>query len=144
MTTQYRHMTSLITRLRADSTVAKFGVVGLLGACSYYLWLYAMVERLYWLVLTATSFAFVLVTLQNYLLHHRWTFQSETRHVQAFPRFLFMNGVGFCLNWVIMFIGVQKLAWYYLFVQGLAIGVVVAWNVILSFVWIFADQGKRA
>lgn len=137
-------MASPATRLRGDSIVAKFGVVGLLGASSYYFWLYAMVEWLNWPVLTATSFAFLLVTIQNYLLHRRWTFQSEIRHVQALPKFLFMNGVGFCLNWAIMFIGVRKFGWYYLFVQGLAIVVVVAWNVILSFVWIFADQGKRS
>jgi len=115
----------------------------LLGASCYYFCLYAMVEWLNWPVLTATSIAFLLVTIQNYLLHHRWTFQSGNRHVEAFPRFLFMNGVGFCLNWAIMFIGVKKFGWYYLFVQGLAIIVVVTWNVLLSFVWIFADPRKR-
>lgn len=92
-------------------------------------------------VLIATSIAFLLVCVVNYALHYVWTFASTSAHTVAFPRFLFMNLIGFWINWGIMFAGVEKKgALKYLLVQALAIVAVMAWNLTLSSYWVFRDS----
>jgi putative flippase GtrA len=97
-----------------------------------------MVERYRVGVLTATNLAFILVTVENYLLHYHWSFASDQKHVAAFPRFVLMNVVGFFINWTIMSIGVSTAIAHYLVVQAIAILAVVIWNYLLSRFWIFA------
>lgn len=121
-------------------TLAKFGVVGVSGTVVYYTVLWTLVELLRVSVLVATSAAFLLVCVANYVFHNVWTFVSTNAHMVAFPRFLFMNLVGFSINLGIMFAGVEKMALNYLLVQALAIATVVAWNFTLSFFWVFRDS----
>lgn len=120
--------------------LARFCAVGLLGTAVYYPVLWALVELVRVQVLAATSIAFLLVCVENYLLHYVWTFDSNKAHTAAFPRFLFMNLVGFWINWGVMFLGVEKLALHYLLIQAFAIAAVVAWNFMLSSYWVFHDS----
>ena len=127
--------------------VLRFGVVGTLGTAVYYLVLWGLVELLHVAVLPASSSAFVLVCIENYVLHYVWTFASTRSHAAAFPRFSFMTLVGFFINWAIMFVGVSKLGFNYLVVQAAAIAAVIVWNYSLSTYWIFRDshlQGSTA
>ncbi len=98
-----------------------------------------MVEMLGISVLVATSIAFVLVTIENYALHHGWTFASAHSHSVAFPRFVFMNVIGFWMNFGIMAAGLHYLSLSYLLVQAFAIVAVVAWNFVVSSYWIFRE-----
>ena len=68
-------------------------------------------------VLLATSIAFVFVTIENYLLHYKWTFRSSNAHTIAVPRFMLMIAGGFIINFVIMFAGVKLLDFNYLLVR---------------------------
>lgn len=120
--------------------MGRFCAVGLLGAAVYYPVLWALVELVRFSVLAATSIAFILVCVENYILHRVWTFDSYKPHTTAFPRFLFMSLVGFWINWGVMFLGVEKLALHYLLIQAFAIAAVVAWNFILSLYWVFHDS----
>ena len=98
-----------------------------------------MVEQLEVSVLVATSVAFVLVTIENYALHHGWTFASTHSHAVAFPRFVLMNVIGFWMNFGIMATGLHYLSLSYLLVQAFAIVAVVAWNIVVSSYWIFRE-----
>lgn len=117
--------------------LTKYSLVGLLGAAVFYLALWLMVAQFGVPVLYATSSAFVLVTLQNYLLHYVWTFASDHAHHTALPRFVLMNVVGFGLNWSVMYLGVTQLEWNYLLVQTAAVAGVITWNFVVSNWWIF-------
>lgn len=135
--------------LRSAKTVARFGVVGLLGTAVYYSILWVMVELLRAPVLVSSSVAFLIVCVENYVLHYRWTFDSSRAHVTTIPRFVFMNGVGFCINWGIMYVGVELLGRNYLFTQAVALVAVISWNFVLSSYWVFCSsrelgQVKRA
>jgi len=131
---------TILSRFRANAAwLARFSAVGLVGATVYYSALWAMVEKLGLPVLVATSIAFVLVTIENYALHHRWTFASIHSHAVAFPRFVFMNIVGFWINFGIMAAGLRYLSLSYLLVQAFAIVAVVAWNFVVSSYWIFRE-----
>lgn len=121
----------------------KFGVVGSVAALVYFALLYVMVEFLGIPVLIATSVAFVLVTIENYVLHHSWTFESDQRHEAAFPKFMLASTVGFFINWGIMYVGVHLAGIHYLLVQAVAIGAVVLWNFILAASWIFPSSADE-
>jgi putative flippase GtrA len=115
----------------------RFAAVGALGTLVYYIVLWSLVEVAGVPVMISTSIAFLIVVVENYLLHYWWTFRSAAPHATAFRRFLLMSSVGFWLNWSIMFLGVQRLGFAYLWIQAIAIAVVVAWNFLLSTLWIF-------
>lgn len=117
--------------------LAKFVTVGILGTGIYYAILCSLVELLGIPVLIVTSIAFLLVCLENYILHYVWTFNVKGGHTFPFPRFIFMNFIGFWLNWGMMFFGVKMLFLNYLLVQAVAIVTVVSWNFTLCSLWIF-------
>ena len=137
---------SLLTRLKgADwGRVSRFASVGILGTLVYYLSLWLMVEKLGVGVLIATNLTFLIVTVENYILHYHWTFASDNAHRVAFPRFFLMNVGGFFINWTVMYVGVRWSPFNYLIVQALSIGFVVVWNYLLTHFWIFRDHGTRA
>lgn len=118
----------------------RFGIVGALATGVYYVLLWMMVEILAIPILVATSVAFIFVTVENYILHFKWTFRSTGTHTETFPRFVLMNIGGFGINSLVMFAGVVVGNFNYLFVQGLAIAMVVAWNLTLSHFWIFRNK----
>jgi putative flippase GtrA len=118
----------------------RFASVGLLATAVYYAILCLLVEVLSVGVLLATSLAFIVVTVENYLLHYHWTFRSNSRHARAFASFLSMNVVGFGMNWAVMFAGTRVLNLNYLLVQAVAIVAVVVWNFTASSLWIFGHR----
>lgn len=120
--------------------VAKFGIVGVTGTGVYYLTLMAFVEWMGVGVMLATSICFLLVVLQNYILHHRWTFESDSPHRKALPQFFAMSAVGFAINWIVMYTGVRLLGFRYLLVQLVAIALVVAWNWSISHLLVFRER----
>lgn len=123
----------------AIAVLTRYAAVGIGGAASYYVLLLGMVELLGITVMIATSIAFVLVVLQNYVLHRKWTFRSDAPHGTALPLFLGMSLAGFAINWSLMHLGVQRLFIDYRLVQGVAIVAVVVWNFVISRLVIFAS-----
>ena len=115
----------------------RYVVVGILGTLVYYLVLWLLVEIVGIRVLIASSIAFILVVLENYVLHYFWTFSSSAHHMKALPKFSLMSVAGFWLNFGIMLVGVEYLGLGYMWVQAVAIALVVAWNFVISIRWIF-------
>jgi putative flippase GtrA len=125
--------------------LVRFVLVGAAGACAFFAELAILVELLHVDVLYASSVAFGLVVLQNYVLHYRWTFRSRCRHAYAFLRFAVMTLSGFVINAGIMYAGERTLPQiHYLFVQAVAIAVVVTWNYLLSARWVFSGRDDGA
>ena len=109
-------------------SLARFALVGLAGSLVYFLLLWSLVDVLGWPVVPASCCAFLLVAVENYLLHRGWTFRSTAPHGQALPEFLLVSVAGFCINGAVMALGVEGLGLNYLAVQLVAIGMVVACN----------------
>ena len=105
--------------LLAGQVVGRFGFVGGLGTAIYYLSLWLLVEKIHIGIMLATSISFILVVIENYVLHYHWTFSSNRSHRSAFPRFLLMGITGFALNWSIMYVGTVELNFNYLLVATL-------------------------
>ena len=119
-----------------SARLGRFALVGLAGTLVYFALLWAMVDWLRWPVMLATCCAFLLVVVENYLLHRAWTFHSAAPHRQALPGFLVVSALGFCINGAVMALGVERLGLNYLAVQAVAIGTVVSCNFVGA-QWIF-------
>jgi putative flippase GtrA len=115
--------------------LVRFALVGLSGTLAYYAVLWLFVEALGLPLMLSTTVAFMLVTVANYVLHHSWTFRSEAVHGKAFPRFLVMTAIAFCINWSLMSVGTIR--FNYLWVQGVSIALIVLWNFIIGSYWVF-------
>lgn len=116
---------------------ARFCVVGAAGAAVYYLVLVGLVELARLPVLVASSVAFTLVVLENYVFHYAWTFASNAPHRRALPQFIGMSAVGFGANAALMWLGVERLGLHYLLVQTFAVAAIFAWNFAVSHSGIF-------
>lgn len=119
------------------NSARRYIVVGVLGTIIYYAVLWLLVEIAGVAVIIASGSAFIIVVLSNYFLHYLWTFGSSARHLEALPRFGVMSLVGFWLNLGVMFLGVDYFGFGYLWVQAVAIVLVVTWNFVISIRWIF-------
>lgn len=121
--------------------LARFGLVGAAGSVVYFALLWTLVEWVGLSVMASTSIAFVIVVLENYVLHRHWTFRSIAPHGQALPRFLFMSVLGFWVNGAVMSVGVQRLGLNYMWVQAVAIAAVVSCN-FAGTCWIFRRRDR--
>ena len=119
--------------------VARFVVVGLATALAYYCLLVFAVEVVGFGPVLASGICYVLVVVLNYLLHYHWTFTATAGHSVVVNRYVVMLCGGFALNSGVMYSGVNLMAWNYLLVQTGAIGLIAAWNFILSSLWVFRD-----
>ena len=111
----------------APSMLVRFALVGLSGAAVYYALLWSLVELGGQPALAASSLAFAVVVVENYLLHRHWTFASRAPHRQALPRFVLMALCGGTVNGAVM-AACLRLGWHYLLAQALALLVVVSCN----------------
>ena len=122
--------------------IKRYLVVGGATAGLYYSVLLIGVELIGWSVVTSSSLAYVISLVFNYLLHYRWSFESDQPHRTALFRYFLMNLVGFAINWTMMQSAQGQEAIRYLFIQTLAIIVIVVWNYVVSNRWIYTDSGK--
>ena len=120
--------------------LGKFSAVGGLATVVFFLSVAFFVEKMGWSVMLSTCIAFILVVLQNYILHYRWTFNCNKQHAATLFQFFIVSASGFFINAIIMYAGVYLLESYYLVVQCIAILAVVIWNFTLSTQWVFKEN----
>ena len=58
--------------------ISKFLIVGLLGTVTNLILFYIFVDRWEFAALAASTFTFIISSLQNYFLNHIWTFSDQT------------------------------------------------------------------
>lgn len=119
-------------------TFLRFGIVGVVTALIYFGLLIGFVELDLLSVSFASAVAYVLAVLVNYCLHYFWAFGSQRGHSVAIRRYLVMVGTGFLINWAGMtFLATDTAGYSYLIIQMGVLTVVIAWNYLLSFTWVF-------
>ena len=64
---------------------------------------------------------------------------SNSRHIQALPRFMAIALLGAVLNGALVWLGVQQLGWHYLLAQALATLLVLVLTFRLNRLWTFAQ-----
>jgi putative flippase GtrA len=115
----------------------RFGIVGVAATGLYLLCTHTIEKYARFSTPQAASLAFVPVVVFNYVLHYGWTFRSARAHTSALPRFV-GTSIG---GWVVNYLVVQSaMRWLLLPPTAallIAITCVVAWNYLLSSLWVF-------
>lgn len=124
---------------RTLGQLARFGVVGIAHNVLFYL-VYLLVTWLGAEPKVAVALLYPLATLVSYALNRRWTFdhQGELRH--SMSRYVAMHLMGYLLNLLIIYIGVDRLHLGHQFVQLFAIVLLAALFFLLSKFFIFNSE----
>lgn len=120
----------------------RFTIVGGAGTAIYAAVTWGLLRGSNLNVVDATGVAFTVVVAVNYLLHYRWTFESDKVHMLALPQFVATGLIGFLINYAVIEIGVVRIGFRYIPVQIVAIGLVVTSNFLLSAFWVFRSSAK--
>ncbi|MBR0568130.1 GtrA family protein [Azoarcus sp. L1K30] len=115
----------------------RFAAVGAVGTAAHYGLLLALVEGLGAAPLPGSIAGFLLGAVVNYAIGRRFVFASERAHVEAFPRFMTVAGIGLCWNAALMYMFVDVLALHYLVAQLLTTGLLLLWHYAGNARWTF-------
>ena len=124
----------------ASRRLLSFGIVGAVGTIAHYATLIVLVEIGNLNPTTATTAGFGAGALVNYLLNHRYTFNSTKTHRDAGPKFALIAIVTGLLNTFIVHMGVDSLGFNYLLVQVVATASVFLLNFVLNSLWTFRES----
>ncbi|MFJ8235747.1 GtrA family protein [Ureibacillus sp. NPDC094379] len=117
----------------------KYGFVGCISTCIYFLSVFVMVERYHYDPVIGSVVAFVIMTIVSFFLNVRYTFASRVTN-QKLLRFLLVSAVGFMLNFLLMFLIVHSLNFHYLIGEFVTILVIPIVNFLLNNYWTFQSQ----
>jgi putative flippase GtrA len=115
-----------------------FAGVGAIGTAGHYLVLVLLVEWFSVAPVAATTAAFMVGAIINYILNYKYTFSSDKPHLQAMSKFFSIATVGMLFNGLIMDYGVQHLELHYLVTQVVATILVMQWNFFANKLWTFS------
>jgi len=129
--------------LNSDNTrqFILFATIGAVGTGGHFLTLVLLVEFAGLSAVWATTAGFVVGALINYVLNYHLTFKSDKAHREAMLKFFIVALVGAGMNMLIMYIGVDVMAQFYLLVQVAASSVVLLWTFSANKLWTFAEKG---
>ena len=120
--------------------LATFGMVGIAGTLAHYTTLIFLVEIGNLNPTAATTAGFGVGALVNYLLNHRYTFNSSKAHRDSGPKFALIAIATGLLNTLMVYAGVDILGFNYLLVQIVATATVFLLNFILNSIWTFRES----
>jgi putative flippase GtrA len=115
-------------------------MVGIIGTLAHYSTLILLVEIGFLHPTAATTAGFGVGALVNYLLNHRYTFNSTKAHRDSGPKFALIAIATGLLNTLIVHAGVDSLGFNYLLVQVVATGTVFLLNFVLNSLWTFRES----
>jgi putative flippase GtrA len=119
------------------ATFAQFCAIGSVATAIQYVGLIALVEMADVRPTIASSMAFTVSALFNYLANRRLTFRSGRPHRQAAPRFVLMVALGLAVNFCVIWL-LLRLQWHYLIGQIIATAIVLILNFALARAWVFS------
>jgi putative flippase GtrA len=119
-------------------TFGRFLCVGGSATALQYLLLMAMVGKFDVAPLIASSLAYAISTIYNYIASHAFTYRSRRAHSSALPRYVCVSAVGLGLNAAVVWISFDQLHMHYLVAQLLATVATLSWNYLAGLRWAFA------
>ena len=118
-------------------------MVGVIATAVQYTILIALVEILSVDPVAASVGGYMPSAIVNYALNYRYSFRSNAAHSKAFPKFIFVSGVGLFLNGVLMVLWVRGFSLGYLIAQIATTSIVLFWSFAANRVWSFASDRSK-
>ena len=114
-----------------------FAMVGAVATVFQYVLMAILINYLGVSVLLASTCSYALSALLNYGLNRQLVFDSQTRHVDALPRFAVTVLLGLLLNAILMYLALNLLTKKWLVSQVLVTLLVMVSNFLFSKYWVF-------
>lgn len=114
-----------------------FSMAGAGATGAHYAVLVAGVQLAGFAPLHASVFGAACGALVSYLLNYHLTFRSTAAHRSAAARFIAMAGLGFALNYALMYMFTVAFRIHYLAAQAATTLLVLGVNYLLSARWVF-------
>ena len=130
-------MTALsLARYRQYVTFAAIGAVGTI--CHYAVLIY-LVQNLDFSATFASSNAFIVGSIVNFILNYRYNFNSNRGMINLYMRFFTVAISGFLINLAVMYTGTNWTEIHYIIVQMVATGITLQTNYFLTKYWAFSN-----
>lgn len=85
----------------------------------------------------AMSILYGVGVAQTFLFNKRWSFRHSGAHGAAFMRYCIAYGLGYVLNWVVLFMLVDRMSYPHQIVQGVMIVALAVMLFLLQKLWVF-------
>ena len=118
----------------------RFGVIGVIATVIHV----AIALLLHHLIgvspLWSNAIAFITAWMFSYVGNRVWTFESETRHTRAIPRYFLVSCCGFALNQLIVFVTVSWWGWPFWLALACAVTIVPLISFTASRYWAYGQS----
>ena len=117
-----------------------FTGVGVIGTTVHYLILLLWVEVFNIDPLSGVVLGSFGGAITNYVLNYKFTFNSNKKHHEAFPKFLLIAFIGILINLFLVQQMIDKWSLFYLYAQLIATIIVLLYNFSMNKVWTFRNK----
>ena len=115
----------------------RFGLVGLSVTLINYIGVVALVQFASMDPLTANMAVFCVVVIVSFLMHRRFTFQSDVSFKQALPRFFIISLATLCVMQLWFYVLLRMFDIYYAIALAIVLATVPPLKFAASKVWVF-------
>lgn len=119
----------------------RYAVVGVV-TLGVYLVLGQLLHRFEVPLLWQACVSFLGAVAVNYVLQKTWVFEDRRPVAHSLPRYFVMIAFGAAIN--LAALAILSLRWPLLLAQLAAVVLVVAWNALLSFCWVFVASARTS
>jgi len=114
------------------------------GTAIGYLCLYVILIEYFFLTpFWSAVFGYLPGLVIGYLLTYYWVFKSLSNHLETSIKYIIVNGLGYLVNILGIYITINIYLLNYLFAQLLVFLVVAIHNYTLNFVWTFSKEKNK-
>lgn len=92
----------------------------------------------------ATTIAFSIACIVNYIIQYHWTFKATGSHKRFFGRYIFVTLITMCLNAGLFWYFHEEMHLPYIFSQLIATGLVFITNFIINYFYTFKKTAKKS
>ena len=121
-------------------TISTYTIVGISTALGYLILYITMIEMLGFRPVMAAILGYLPAIITSYILCYKWVFRSKLGYKETSIKFLIVNGLGYLINVLGVFLTVDLLELSYLIGQGITFIIVALHNYTLNFYWTFRQN----
>tara|TARA_B110000438_G_C15703761_1_gene602231 strand:- start:93 stop:491 length:399 start_codon:yes stop_codon:yes gene_type:complete len=120
-------------------TISTYTIVGVGTAVGYLILYVLLIEIFSFRPIFAAILGYLPAIIASYILCYKWVFRSNLSYTTTSVKFFIVNGLGYLINTLGIFIIVEFLEFSYLLGQVLTFIVVALHNYFLNFYWTFKN-----
>jgi len=118
------------------SQFVKFAIIGVISNLILY-FLYILITFIGLGPKLAMTISYLIGVTQTFLFNRKWTFKYNGSARQSMVRYIVSYGIGYCLNFIVLLVLVDKIGWPHQAVQGVMVLLLACILFLLQKFWVF-------